>query len=126
MARAWTGTSMPLTLFILVPEGLSKCCPDQVLATSQRVAGLRSTVPAALAEHLKGSLEQCRPTTSEQAEAAAEAVGASPVTPAPAKAMTPAPSELQGKFTSATAQIPALRYGQRQHAYLPCQCAGRF
>ena len=122
MTSAW---AIPPQWSILAPARLSTCCFDQVLAASQRVAGLRSTVPAALSEHLKGTLEQCRPSTPEHAEAAAEAAEASPVTPAPGDGMTPAPAELQGKFAGATAQIPTLRCGQRQ-ACLACQWWGVF
>ena len=86
-----------------VPEQLLPC---QVLLASSRVAELRSSVPAAVLEELKGNLEQCRPPAVEQAAAALHdgAEGAN-------AALSPAPAELQDKFAGATDKMPALRWG---------------
>jgi len=83
----------------------------QVIKAAERVSHLRTTVPAVLSEKFKGMLEGCRPVTSTAETHADEIGGARPE--AEDAALSPAPTELQGKFTAVTTGIPSLRYRTR-------------
>ena len=89
----------------------------QVLAASQRVMQLRSSVPVALSENLREKLEQCRPSLEPSAAAGAPEADAQQDTgECNEAALSPAPAELQGSFASAVLKMPTLRSG----AHLPC------
>ena len=92
----------------------SWCCHAQVLAASQRVMQLRSSVPAALSENLREKLEQCRPACEPPA---AEADAQQDAAEGNGAALSPAPAELQGSLASAVLKMPTLRSVAPQPLY---------
>lgn len=93
----------------------------QVIEAAERVSHLRTTVPAVLSEKFKGMLEGCRPVTSTAETDADGSGGARAEAEDPAQ--SPAPAELQGKFTAVFTGIPSLRY--RTHVFVSVRFLAR-